>query len=80
MKLSGWYSCLRVVLIHPSGDSLRVCALRLARYGHKKAALRPLPLAVTRSERCSVLPSPHDVTPQMLTIHLKFELVLCIEL
>ena len=31
VKLSGWYECFGVVLIHPSGDSLRVGALHLAR-------------------------------------------------
>ena len=36
VKLSGWYKYFRVVLIHPLGDSLRVGALRFARYGQVK--------------------------------------------
>ena len=43
VKVSAWYECYWVVLIHPSDDSLRVGALRLARYDHiKKAALHSL--------------------------------------
>ena len=36
VKLSGWYKYFRVVLIHPLGDSVRVGALRFARYGQVK--------------------------------------------